>query len=91
MVTAQPDPYPHPAPTVDLRRELYEPRSRSSEPFNDVFKAIFGRNSQLPVRGLCPTQLLVLGALFLCQLVLQNQRESNRQVCTGIEPLIRAA
>jgi hypothetical protein len=91
LVTPQPGPYPHTDPNVELRRELHKQRSRSIEPFNGIFKALFGWNSQVPVRGLWPTQLLVLGAVFLYQLVLLYQHEHDLPVGKGIKPLIRAA
>lgn len=91
LITPQAGAYPHADAKVEYRRALHKQRSRSIEPFNAVFKAVFGWNAQVPVRGLRPTQLLVLGAVYLYQIVLLYQHEHNLPLGKGIKPLLRAA
>lgn len=91
LVTSQPGAYPHTDPEVEFRRELHKKRSHSIEPFNGLFKAVFGFGSQVPVRGLNRTRLLVLGAVFLYQIVLLYQHEHQLPIGKGIKPLLRAA
>jgi len=91
LVTPQAGAYPHTDAKVELRRALHKQRSRSIEPFNGLFKAIFEWNSQVPVRGLRRTQLLVLGAVYLYQIVLLYQHERDLPLARNIKALIRAA
>jgi hypothetical protein len=91
LVTSQPGAYPHTDPEVEFRRALHKKRSRSIEPFNGLFKAVFGFGSQVPVRGLSKTRLLVLGAVLLYQIVLLYQHEHQLPIGKGIKPLLRAA
>jgi hypothetical protein len=91
FVTPQRGPYPHTDPLVEYRRALHKQRSRSIEPFNGLFKDVFEFGSQVPVRGLVPTRLLVLGAVFLYQIVLAYQHDNDLPIGKGIKPLLRAA
>ena len=91
FVTPQKGPYPHTDPMVEYRRALHKQRSRSIEPFNGLFKDVFDFGSQVPVRGLVPTRLLVLGAVYLYQVVLAYQHDNDLPVGKGIKPLLRAA
>jgi hypothetical protein len=91
LVTPQPGAYPHTDPKVEHRRALHNQRSRSVEPFNALFKNVFGWGPQVPVRGLRRTQMLVLGAVFLYQVVLLYQHERQLPVGKGIKALLRAA
>jgi len=45
----------------------------------------------MPVQGLRRSQLLVLGAVVIYQLVLLYQHERNLPLGKGIKPLLRAA
>lgn len=74
-----------------MRRIFHKLRSQSIEPFNGLFKNVFGWNRQMPVKGLGRTQLLALGAIFLYQLVLLYQHEQQLPLGQGIKPLLRAA
>jgi hypothetical protein len=90
-ITPQPGPYPHKDPAVEYRRALHKQRSRSIEPFNGLFKSVFELGSQVPVRGLVPTRRLVLGAVFLYQIILAYQYDNGLPIGKGIKPLLRAA
>jgi len=46
---------------------------------------------QVPVKGLKRTQLIVLGAVLLYQLVLLYQFDHPKPLGKGIKPLLRAA
>ena len=52
---------------------------------------MFGWGAQVPVKGLRRTQMLVLGAGFLYQVVLLYQHEQQLPVGKGIKALLRAA
>jgi len=45
----------------------------------------------VPTKGLRQTQLIVLGAVLLYQLVLLYQFDQDRRLAQGIKPLLRAA
>ena len=59
--------------------------------FNGLFKNVFEWRGQVPVKGLKRTQLIVLGAVLLYQLVLLYQFEHDMPLGKGIKPLLRAA
>jgi hypothetical protein len=63
----------------------------SIEPFNALFKNIFEWSGQVPVRGLRPTKLIVLGVVFVYQLVLLYQFEHGLPLGKRVKPLLRAA
>lgn len=84
-------PYPHDDDGVDVRRIFHILRHQAIEPFNGLFKNIFEWGGQVPVKGLKRTQLIVLGAVLLYQLVLLFQFEHKHFVGRGIKPLLRAA
>lgn len=50
-------------------------RSKAIVPFNGLFKNVFERGGQVAVRELQRTRLILLGAVFLYQLVLLYQFE----------------
>ncbi len=83
--------YPHADPGAEVRKVFHGLRSKAIEPFNALFKNIFEWGSQVPVKGLKRTQLIVLGAVFLYQVVLLYQFQHQRPVGVGIKPLLRAA
>jgi len=84
-------PYPHADAGVDVRRIFHILRHQAIEPFNGLFKNIFEWGGQVPVKGLNRTQLIVLGAVLLYQLVLLFQFEHHQPLGKGIKPLLRAA
>ena len=88
----------HPAAgSLLLRRHLMPAgifhllRHQAIEPFNGLFKNVFEWGGQVPVKGLKRTQLIVLGAVLLFQLVLLHQFEHGQPLGQGIKPLLRAA
>lgn len=91
LVATRRGPHPHTDGGVEVRRIFHKLRSQSIEPFNGLFKNVFGWNRQMPVKGLGRTQLLALGAIFLYQLVLLYQHEQQLPLGQGIKPLLRAA
>lgn len=78
-------------PGANVRQLFHRLRSKAIEPFNGLFKNIFEWSGQVPVRGLQPTQLFVLGAIFLYQLILLYQFEHHLPLGKHIKPLLRAA
>ena len=91
LVTPWPGPYPHRDQGVEVRRTLHQARSKSIEPFNGLYKNVFGWGTQMPVKGLRKTKLLALGAVFVYQVVLWYQDENNLPLGRGIKALLRAA
>ena len=83
--------YPHSDEGVEVRRIFHKLRSLAMEPFNSVFKNIFEWGGQVPVKGLGRTQRVVLGAIFVYQLVLLYQFQHDLPLGQGIKPLLRAA
>jgi hypothetical protein len=83
--------YPHTDAGAPVRQLFHRLRSKAIEPFNSLFKNLFEWGGQVPVRGLRRTQLIVLGALFVYQLVLLSQFEHNLPVGRAIKPLLKAA
>lgn len=83
--------YPHTDPGAEVRKVFHRLRSKAIEPFNGLFKNIFEWGGQVPVKGLKRTQLFVLGAVLLYQVVLLYQIQHQRPVGVGIKPLLRAA
>lgn len=91
LVASGRGPYPHTDPGVDVRRIFHLLRHQAIEPFNGLFKNVFEWGGQVPVQGLKRTQLIVLGAVLLYQLVLLYQFDQGKPLAQGIKPLIRAA
>jgi len=83
--------YPHTDDGVEVRRLFHKLRSQAIEPFNNLFKSVFGWHTQMPVKGLRRTQLLALGAIFVYQLVLLYQSEQRLSLGKGITAFLRAA
>lgn len=83
--------YPPADGGAPVRQLFHRLRSKATEPFNGLFKNIFEWRTQVPVRGLKPTQLFVLGAVLLYQLVLLYQFDHHRPLGVGIKALLRAA
>ena len=76
---------------VEVRRIFHQLRSQAIEPFNNLFKSVFGWHTQMPVKGPRRSQLLALGAIFVYQLVLLYQHEHHLSIGTGIKAFLRAA
>lgn len=91
LVTPHSGRYPHADPGVEVRRIFHKLRSKTIEPFNSLFKRVFEWGGQVPVKGLGRTQLVVLGAVFLYQLVLLYQFDHGLPRGKCIKPLPRAA
>jgi len=83
--------YPHDDAGVKVRQIFHKLRSQAIEPLNNLIKNIFEWHEQVPVKGLVRTQLIVLGAILLYQIVLLYQFEHNLPLGCGIKPLLRAA
>jgi Transposase DDE domain len=83
--------YPHTDPGVEVRRIFHKLRSKAIEPFNALFKNIFEWGGQVPVKGLKRVRLIVLGAVFVYQLVLLYQFLHALPLGVNVKPLLRAA
>ena len=84
-------PYPHSDSGVNVRRIFHLLRHQAIELFKGLFKNVFEWGGQVPVKGLKRTQLIVLGAVLLYQLVLLYQFDRGKSLAQGIKPLLRAA
>lgn len=91
LVASGRGPYPHTDPGVDVRRIFHVLRHQAIEPFNGLFKNVFEWGGHVPVKGLNRTQLIVLGAVLLYQLLLLYQFEQDKPLAQGIKPLLKAA
>lgn len=91
LVASRRGKYPHIDAGVEVRRIFHKLRSQSIEPFNGLFKNVFEWGGQVPVKGLRRTQLLVLGAVLLYQLVLLYQFQHRKPLGVGIKAFLRAA
>lgn len=91
LVASRRGKYPHTDSGVDVRRIFHKLRSQSIELFNGLFKNVFEWGGQVPVKGLRRTQLLVLGAVLLYQLVLLYQFQQHKPLGIGVKALLRAA
>src|SRR5574341_1104947 len=91
LVASKRGAYPHTDPGVEVRRIFHQLRSQAIEPFNALFKNVFEWGGQVPVKGLPRVKLIVLGAVFVYQLVLLYQFHSGKLLGKDIKPLLRAA
>lgn len=82
--------YPHTDGGVNVRRVFHALRSQTIEPFNSNLKRTFDWLTQAPAKGLNRNQLLVLGAIFVFQLLLFLQWFDNRPIGKGVKPLFLA-
>jgi len=63
LVATRRGPHPHKDGEVEVRRIFHKLRSQSIEPFNGLFKDVFGWSKNMPVKGLKKkSQLFALGA-----------------------------
>jgi len=91
LVTTNPGPYPHSGDGVPVRRVFHKLRSKTIEPFNGLFKNVFECYGQVPVKGLQRARLIILGAVFVYQLVLLYQFQAGLPLGKGVKALLRAA
>jgi hypothetical protein len=91
LVASRRGKYPHTDGGVEVRRIFHKLRSKTIEPFNRLFKNVFEWGGQVPVKGLRRTQLVVLGAVLLYQLVLLYQFQHAKPLGVGVKALLRAA
>jgi hypothetical protein len=91
LVASRRGKYPHTDSGVEVRRIFHKLRSQTIEPFNGLFKNVFEWGGQVPVKGLRRTQLLVLGAVLLYQLVLLYQFQHGKPLGRDVKALLRAA
>jgi hypothetical protein len=91
LVASRRGKYPHTDAGVEVRRIFHTLRSQTIEPFNGLFKSVFEWGGQVPVKGLRRTQLFVLGAVLLYQLVLLFQFQHRKPLGVGVKALLRAA
>lgn len=82
---------PHTDDGLEGRRSFHKLRSQTIEPFNRLFKNSFEWGGQVPVKGLRRTQLFVLGAVLLYQLILLYQFQHRKPLGVGVKALLRAA
>jgi hypothetical protein len=91
LITTRRGAYPHHDPGVEVRRLFHQFRSKAIEPFNGLFKNVFGWGGQVPVSGLQRVRLIVLGAVLAYQLVLLYQYQRALPLGRAVKPLLRAA
>jgi hypothetical protein len=91
LVASRRGKYPHTDSGVEVRRIFHKLRSKTIEPFNGLFKNVFEWGGQVPVKGLRRTQLVVLGAVLVYQLVLLYQFQQHKPLGVGVKALLRAA
>jgi hypothetical protein len=91
LVASGRGPYPHDDSGVKVRQIFHLLRSKTIEPFNQLFKSVFDLHENVPVKGLQRTSLILLAAVLLYQIVLLYQFENGLPIGQGIKPLLRAA
>ena len=91
LITTQPGPYPHKDDGAPVRGVFHKLRSVAIEPFNGLFKNVFEWRGQVPVKGLEPVRLIVLGAVLVYQLILLYQFQAGLPLGKGVKALLRAA
>ncbi len=91
LVASGRGPYPKEDLGIKVRQIFHLLRSKSIEPFNQLFKNVFDWHDKVPVKGQNKASLIILGAVLLYQIVLLFQHENHMAVGRGIKPLLRAA
>jgi len=91
LVASRRGKHPHTDSGVEVRRIFHKLRSKTIEPFNGLFKNVFEWGGQVPVKGLRRTQLFVLGAVLVYQLVLLYQFQHHQPLGVRVKALLRAA
>jgi Transposase DDE domain len=79
------------APGREVRRIFHKLRSLTIENWNEHFKCLFEGHSQVPTKGKRNTQLFILGAVFVYQLILWYRFEHGLPLCRGMKAFLRAA
>ena len=90
LVVSRRSKHPHTDSGVEVRYIFHKLRSETIEPFNGLYKNVFECSGQVPVKDLKRTQLFVLGAVLLYQLVLLYQFQRRKPLVVGIKALLRA-
>jgi hypothetical protein len=83
--------HPHEDEGAKVRQVFHVLRTKAIEPFNGLFKNIFEWGGQVSTKGLKKTQLIVLGAVLVYQLILLYQFEHRLPLGQTIKPFLRAA
>ncbi len=91
LIATERSAYPHTDAGTAVRQLFHRLRSTAIEPFNNLFKNLFAWGGQVPVKGLRRTQLIVLGAIFVYQLLLLYQLQHNLPLGRNLKPLLKAA
>lgn len=91
LITTQPGPYPHQDDGAAVRKVFHKLRSVAIEPFNSLFKNVFEWYGQVPVKRLARVRLIVLGAVFVYQVVLLYQFHQGLVLGKEVKALLRAA
>lgn len=91
LIASRPSTHLRTDPDAKVRQFFHLLRSTAIKPFNGLFKNVFEWSGQVLVRRLHPTKLIVLGAVFVYQLVLFYQFEHGLPLGKQIKPLLRAA
>ena len=74
-----------------VRQVFHALRAQASESWNAQFKHSFDLGAQLPTRGLVATQRMVLGAVFVYQLLLLDRFLARRSLRGGLQAALQAA
>ena len=91
LITPRSGTYPHKDAGAEVRKVFHKLRSQAIEPFNGLFKTIFEWRGEVPVKGLLRTQVIVLGAVFLYQLVLLYQFCMGKALAKNVKSFLRAS
>lgn len=91
LVATRPGKHPATDGGLEGRRIFHTLRSQAIEPFNNLFKSVFGWHTHRPVKGLRRSQLLARSAIVVYQLLLRYPHEHPLPVAIGMKALLRPA
>lgn len=74
-----------------VRALFHKLRSMTVENFNEQFKTLFDAHRSVPTKGLPSTQLWILGAVWLYQLLLRYRFEHKQPLRQGLKYALHAA